>query len=311
MKKLIYGSLFLALVGMGMVGCKKENVQQNENRSTSNEFGVSTDGKMLIFNTLEDYEKAVDGENENKREFLFQTIKKLKFENYFSKASSNSISSEDEMDDFLGQLLNPDGAIQIENHIYKIDLANEKVYVVDVHNKETDYEDLVIGNTSNKKISEYSTDDDVLYAVKNGIIEKCGGIGSFDNSSNVVSLDNSGQIKFDSNCKYFQGGIYFRVTGRVEYTEAFSGTAFIALEIQSPEAWMKRKPCGSGTITTHHAGERVSGYHYRHLFEAYSKTRAINGIYMFVRARAEITPPGQPKIIKYTTWTGKNVNSPY
>ncbi len=126
-----------------------------------------------------------------------------------------------------------------------------------------------------------------------------------------VNLDDDGQIKFNANCKYFQGGIYFRVTGRVEYTEAFSGTAKIALEIQGPEAWMRRRPCSSGTITTHHSGERVSGFFYRYLFEAYSKTRAVNGIYMFVRARAEITPPGQPTVIKYTNWTGRNVNSPY
>ena len=95
------------------------------------------------------------------------------------------------------------------------------------------------------------------------------------------------------------------------YTQAYSGQVKIALEIQGPQAWMRRRPCGSGTITTHHSGERVSGYFYRYLFEAYSKSRNLNGIYMFVRARAEITPPGQPTVIKYTNWTGRNVNTPY
>ena len=44
MKKLIYGGLFLALLGIGIVGCKKEEVtnQQNANNS-SNKIAKSTD----------------------------------------------------------------------------------------------------------------------------------------------------------------------------------------------------------------------------------------------------------------------------
>lgn len=310
MKKLIYGSLFLAAVGIGLIGCKKENLPI----SAMTNSDISSDGKMLIFESVESFEKSVEDLTEEKRIKVLSEISKQNFKSYLSIQHSISKTDSDsiqEMDDFLGQLLNEDGIIQIGNFIYKVNLQSNKVFVLPVSNS-SEYQDLVDENKSNKNIRQFSTSDDVIYLAENGEAgEKCGGIGSFDNSSPVVNLDNDGQIKFDANCKYFQGGIYFRVTGRVEYTPAFSGTAKIALEIQSPQAWMRRRPCGDGTVTIHHAGERVSGFYYRYLFEAYSKTRAINGIYMFVRARAEITPPGQSTIIKYTNWTGRNVNSPY
>lgn len=36
MKKLIYGGLFLAIVGIGFVGCKKDNVIRNANNEQKN-----------------------------------------------------------------------------------------------------------------------------------------------------------------------------------------------------------------------------------------------------------------------------------
>lgn len=310
MKKLIYGGLFLATVGIGLIGCKKESLPISE----INISEISSDGKLLIFNSVEGFERNVDEQNVESREHLLSKISSQNYKNYFSvdhPELKNGESSQ-EMDDFFGQLLNEDGAIQIGNHIFKIDLGTDQVFVIKSENKESDYDDLINGNTNNKNVAVYSVDQEVLYLVNGEAEEKCGGIGGFDNYSNVVNLDDVGNIKFDANCRLFRAGVYFRVTGRVEYTQAYSGQVKIALEIQGPQAWMRRRPCGSGTITTQHSGERVSGYFYRYLFEAYSKTRNLNGIYMFVRARAEITPPGQPTVTKYTNWNaGRNVNSPY
>lgn len=309
MKKLIYGALFLALVGIGIVGCNKENIAISE----INKNEVSIDGKLLVFNSVEDFERLVDEQNLESREHLLSELSTENYKNYFNidHPELNNGESSQEMDNFLGQLLNEDGAIQIGRHIFKIDLGTEKVFVIKSENKELDYDDLINGNTNNTNVAAYSVDQEVLYLVNGEAEEKCGGIGGFDNYSNTVNLDDDGNIKFNSRCRLFRAGVYFRVYGSVEYTQAYSGQVNIALEIQGPQAWMKRKPCGSGTITTHHSGERVSGYFYRYLFEAYSKTRNLNGIYMFVRARAEIAPPGQPTVTKYTNWTGRNVNSPY
>jgi hypothetical protein len=72
MKKLIYGSIFLALVGIGIVCCKKSIINpSSQNLITSSEFNISSDGKMLIFKTTDDYKKVVnDPTEEIKSKFL-------------------------------------------------------------------------------------------------------------------------------------------------------------------------------------------------------------------------------------------------
>lgn len=300
MKRLFYGGLFIALIGLGMVGCKKENVRQNEVKNTPNEFGISTDGKMLIFKTLEDYENAVGGESDNRKDDLLQTINAFKFKNYFTTLTAKS-DNENEMDDFFGQLLNSDGAIQIEDHIYKIDLPNEKVFVIEAKNKETDYKDLVIENSYNKKISVYSIDDDVLYAVKDGFTEKCGGIGGGEYVTSVVDFGKD--VRCQGSVKHFRAGIYFRTTAR--FVPLLSGVLYTELEIKGPQAWAKKRPCGSGSVITSSSGIKKSGYT-QQLWEFYSGARNLNGYYLFARVKCTFNG-----VTQYSTWAGRNINSPY
>jgi hypothetical protein len=188
MKKLIYGTLFLALVGIGVVGCKKENKLP---LVESNQSEISANGKMLIFESVESYEKSVEYTTAEKRERLLSDISKLNFKNYFSVDHLNSKSGNDsiqEMDDFLGQILNDAGIVQIGNYIYKVNLQSEKVFVLPVSNS-AEYEDLVNENKSNKNIRQFTTGDDVIYLAESGEPgEKCGGIGNFDNFSPVCKL---------------------------------------------------------------------------------------------------------------------------
>ena len=106
MKKLVFGGLFLALVGIGFVGCKKENNLNNSNL-INNDF--SANGKMLVFESVESYEKSIEFQTVEKREKFLSDISKLNFKNYFSVEHTESKSGNDsvqEMDDFFGQLLN-------------------------------------------------------------------------------------------------------------------------------------------------------------------------------------------------------------
>lgn len=333
MKKLIYGSLFFALVGIGMVGCKKENVRQNEVQNVSNEFGVSTDGKMLIFETLEDYEKAVViREDESKKGDLLQIVKSFKFKNYFSNVQQKSENPEHEMDDFIGQLLSPEGTIQIENHIYKIDLPNEKVYVIEAANKEKHYNDLITGNISNKEVKEYSTGDDVLYAVKDGETEKCGGIGGgiyrcYANTyqGQIVKTFSDGVVwRLNPFARFFRMGIYFRLSSQFEVwrypssshttggqvVSNISGSGVtIEMFVRSPAGWWQRRPCNSGTI-----GILNPGFHYsQNIYGNYTKVvydgiRNLNGYYFFVQGRAKYT---DGSVTIASPYGGRNINSPY
>jgi hypothetical protein len=95
MKKIIYGSLFLALIGAAFIGCKKtelgkevenkENVLIENQQRSVNSYGVSTDKTMLVFKTVEDYE-AFLASNENSVDPVDQTdLKNANFIRYIQR----------------------------------------------------------------------------------------------------------------------------------------------------------------------------------------------------------------------------------
>lgn len=301
MKKMIYGTLFLAAVGIGIVGCKKENKLP---LVESNQSEISSNGKMLIFESVDSYEKAVEYTTAEKRERLLSDISKLNFKNYFSVEHLNSKSGNNslqEMDDFLGQLLNEEGCIQIGNYIYKVNLQSEKVFVLPISNS-AEYQDLVHENKSNKNIRQFSTSDDVIYLAESGDSgEKCGGIDGGEYVSDVVDFGNN--IRCQAMVKHFRAGVYYRTTAR--FVPLTSGVLSSELEVKGPEAWRKRRPCDSGTTGTSPAGVKVSGTT-QQLWEFYSGTRNLNGLYLFARIKCTFNG-----VVKYSTWCGRNVNSPY
>jgi hypothetical protein len=74
MKKLIYGTLFLALVGISLVGCKKEFSTNTSQSASAKTFTVNVpftkNGDVLIFQSWEDvnrleeaFEKSIDDQN--------------------------------------------------------------------------------------------------------------------------------------------------------------------------------------------------------------------------------------------------------
>lgn len=302
MKKLIFGGLFLALVGIGVGSCKKEKLQQQtEIQNVKNEFGVSTDGRMLIFSTVADYEKAIVSENVSKFELLFSTIEGLKFKNYFSQSEVKSGVVE-KMDDFLGKLLNPEGAIQIEDHIYKVDLDKEKVFVIKSTLKDSDYNDLITGNTSNKNVMEFSTDDDVIHAIKEGSLEKCGGIGSFDKYTDNVLLPSVDAQYFRGRIRFFKGGIIFNLYGEAL---ASYNPGFDKLYIELSPVYYIKRPCGSSNTTgpynvanyQSHSDFNYAGPY--HKYQSYQGSRNLNHCQFRMRVKAVGAING---IVRYTSW---------
>ena len=307
MKKLIYGTLFLALVGIGVVGCKKENklplVESNKSK-------ISTDGKMLIFETVESYENSVEDLTEEKREKVLSEISKLNFKNYFSVEHFNSKSGNDsiqEMDDYLGQLLNEVGIVQIGNYIYKVNLQSEKVFVLAVSNS-SEYQDLVNENVANKNIRKFSIDDDVIYIAESDEPgEKCGGSSDFDVSRDISDQSN-GNFKFSA--RHFKAGIYNRIVIRgiheyFGYSWPSQNYDSMKFEVHVDSYWQslraRRRPCNGGSATYHQGGVRAfplwsntSSTAAKH-FNVYEGTRALNGYRVWVRG--EITINGT----KYNT----------
>lgn len=258
---------------------------------------------MLIFEIIEDYERAVDGELAPEHVNILEIIDNMNFENYFSNVQLKSTDDDENgMDDFLGQLLNKDGVIQIGENIFRIDLINEKVFVLDIKSKEKDYSDLIAGNAANKNIQIFSTDDDVLDIIMDGVQEKaCGGIGGGEYVTSVVSFGNN--INCQGSVKHFRAGIYFRTTAR--FVPLINDVIYTELEIKGPEAWAKKRPCNSNSVIISSSGVKKSGYT-QQLWEFYSGARNLNGYYLFARIKCTFNGT-----TKYSTWGGRNINSPY
>jgi hypothetical protein len=82
---------------------------------------------------------------------------------------TNANVSEDYDDELISTLLNAQGIVQINNYIVKVDVANEKVYVVD---KEENV-NLLNTNPTASQVMVFGTDEDVLEALE---YRKIGGI---------------------------------------------------------------------------------------------------------------------------------------
>lgn len=220
MKKLIYGTLFLALVGIGVVGCKKEVVKNpaTQNESTSSEFNISSDGKMLIFKTTDGYKKVVNDPTEEIKSKFLKEVANFKHTTYSELLSMSKSSENDDLlgDDDLAQILNEDWIVQIGDYLYRVNKPTESVYVLPA-SKVSEYQDLVNENVANKNIRKFSTEDDVIELVESGAEgQKSLCFQSYANQRNefisaTLPLGYGMQLIIDMRSKYFAAGIFFNL----------------------------------------------------------------------------------------------------
>lgn len=333
MKKLIYGTLFLALVGIGVVGCKKNQVQNGRsNLNFDNEFKVSADGKMLVFETSKNFEDLVTNISTEKEENFITFAEKLSYVSLSKKNELSKSLSDNEGDNLLNSLLNEDGIVQIGSFLYKIDLENEIVGVLSSSNI-SEYSDLVTLNKANKNIRRFTTGDDVIDLAESGAestAKSCGGIGggtypcysNINQGQIVATLANGTVWRLNPGVKFFRAGIYFRLSSLYEIWAFASSTAtdngtkvnnlngLFTVEIfcKGPEGWCQKRPCGSGDIETVNSGFYYSKTLSEYQQTFYSGTRNLNGYHFFVQGRAKF-PNGTATIA--SPYGGRNINSPY
>ncbi len=318
------------------VSSDSSDSEQVKNESTKIRYRFSEDREMLVFESQAEYESAIIAENEKNLEVLLRDLDRLKFKNYFSTRIVTEDSyqrlKETDMDSILGKLLSRDGTIQIGEHIFKIDIGKEKVYVIDVKDKAELYFDLVNGNTKNSKITEYSTDDDVLALLNGEASMKCSGIGggtyyayTYAYTSHIVNSFIDGSVwRIDPAVGYFKSGIYFKLSSSyqvIKYANANATTGKrlnklppghkIEMFVRHPKGWYKSKPCGNPSI-----GGLNGGFYYASTLtynEAtfYSGTRNLNGFYFYVQGRLTISDSNATNWGIASLYAGRNINSPY
>jgi len=316
--------------------------------NTPGEYGMSYDGNVLIFNSISNYERAIQldfiDENEDseskgvKKRIFQQMLKNYNFQDYFSSRYNEEEST---MDEWLGQFLNVDGVIQIADHLYKIDLAKEKVYVLEEKYKNSDYQALINGLV-NGRVEEYSTEDDVFDEVTDKSPDakakrkNCGGVGggtyvsASTSNGTIIKTFSDGQVwRLESFVKFFRAGIYYRLSSGHKvwafpsksslYSEkifvsdnTFSNDPeimYIKQQIVGPQAWWKKRPCKNGSIGTHSA-TMLYYLNSKAVYQTsiYLGVRSLNGYYFFVRSNAHRYNGSETA---FTNNAGRNINSPY
>jgi hypothetical protein len=180
MKKLVYGTLFLALIGISFVGCKKSKftpINQNDNakevqtlKSVQNTTR-STDGKILIFNSLADYESVwtvnetdIVQSDANLQQFIdgLSTLNYAKFKSSTKFSALKDLNLVNEFPSLIFELLNKDGAIQVGSHVFYFDFIERYGYAIKVEDKASSYSDLINGNISNTKVQKYNWEDEMI-----------------------------------------------------------------------------------------------------------------------------------------------------
>lgn len=177
MKKTNFKLLVIAgvLLAASLHSCKKETENNKTTPSltvsATHEINVTAKNNLLIFKSKRDYEMAVNNPSEETKKKFLQKVNNLtSFVSINKLMQTNPRTDSTDMtdiltDEYLSSILNEDLAVQIDDRIYKLDPADDKVYVMK-DEYIADYSDLVAGDLSNENIKEYSFDEDVLERVE-------------------------------------------------------------------------------------------------------------------------------------------------
>lgn len=137
-------------------------------------------------------------------------------------------------DDYFASMLSPEGLIQIDDWIFKVDLKNVEVYALIA--SDADLNDNLISKLKEEqpkdaKIRVFSTNDDVLDMIQNGQLGESSNqrLALFCSESGAASkkVEEDGYYETDRrlSCKvvYQKAGIYFSLQAKVQSQNRFGG----------------------------------------------------------------------------------------
>ena len=157
MKNLLKSALFIMLVGIIVFSsCSKEEVNKENliSEFQTEDFEVQVDNNMLVFETVEDYEKALNYLTKNEVDDFKEWDNKLAFTSMRKDCRSKKMSVEKMpiSDNILASILNQNAEIQIQGKIFILHPKTEKIIVYDNF---TDY-------TNKTNARKYTFDDEVI-----------------------------------------------------------------------------------------------------------------------------------------------------
>lgn len=186
----------------------------------------------VVFNSVETYDNTISNLSDP------NTLKSIEQINKNSLKSLKKSDKQDDLyDDFLPTILNEDKIVQIGKWIIKVDIQNEKVFVLSEENEKF-YNDLK-ENINNKNIYVFSTEDDVLDlleegvegTIKDGQLKRwgCSAVGRRNKWKRYGHLLNGTEIQVI----YHRAGIYYSLFAAAQNLGAtnYSEAAYVKMNI--------------------------------------------------------------------------------
>jgi len=325
-------SVFIMFIGALVMfsGCKKEtlayqspigleptnhNQPSDENPNyTTNSFNSSAFTFIedyLSFKNIQDYENLINDSSKDKESDVAAYLRLNNFVDYFSNAGSRET-----MDDFLGLLLNPEGVIQIGEHIFRLDPANNTVLAILAAEKSLYFSNLLAGNIDQVHVIGFSMEDEVLDLIQGTFSEACSGSQGFNRETAIITSVNGqnlvGGAKFQT--KYLKLGIYFSVRVKVfQYGgpgNIYPNDIDFKFDIKTPDMRLRKKPCNSGSEIVHASGLRyfdatgfwsMDGIRRVKTWKGYEGIKGLNGYRVWVRGYINNN-------LAHTDWLGRQQN---
>lgn len=302
----------------------KENFSTSQFKSIEKIGEISSDGRMLIFHTSETFTNLLNYSVANdlaqisalNRNYTLITndvanvLKDFNFPRYSSSIKSGN-AKDYINDDHLNEILNKDQIVQIGSNIYRLNKQKETVYMLPVEHIAF-YDDLVKENTTNKHITVYSTNDDVLSIVESDYYQEKGIFCSSrkanlaESYSNTISVNQTGSTAYTI-VRYEQYGLSFKIEADVIEYSPYPSNLRVYVAIQNSEYKAR-------------CGESMSGYSHpwlgtvqgslltnikMHRAQIYSGVKRLEKYSITVRGRIEDynqTSTGQTYTTYFTNW---------
>ncbi|KIX20279.1 hypothetical protein SY27_14200 [Flavobacterium sp. 316] len=302
----------LLLVFVSFFSCSNDEETTSLTNNDFNSLGMKSDGKLLIFKNIEDYEKVVNNPSEALQNEVLSEIAKM---GHLTYAEVNPITTLDintintYISPYFSQLINKDNCIQIGSHIFKINKKNETVLVLEAKYA-NEYLDLIQENLSNSHIQIYSTDDDVLGLISNdeeAISNKACSEDAAGGRNQGVGLQIGGRLVTLYSI-YEKSGIYCSAHYYMYSNATFSSTE--RAYIQTENTWTKAK-CSSASGPSSLPWYSSPGhYGYEKTLPVYKSTKRLNGYHLKGRIRFE-SGSTTSYTTSFSTWAEIEANSPY
>lgn len=287
---LLTSKIFVFAILLTLFNCNKKKSEVSPADQNQLAQGVTVTEKFLTFESIDAYENFFSEGSENERRKLVQAAKNNQehtsmLRNSYVRKSNSIVDSL--YPDFLKTILNADGITKIGDYIIKVDMASEKVLVL--KNEDIQYyDDLVSNNFSNTKIVVYSTNDEVLELLANGLPTPPSANTSSSNQRTTLFCTQNGAAgredkeaqgymtnwRFDCKAVYQKAGIYFSLIAKANKQNNLAGLWIESndgFEMSMEYAYSYTPKCkgtstGSNTIST--GGTTVS-------FRPYESTTAL------------------------------------